>query len=84
MGPSRAATTALVLSLTEKQQPTDQDFAAKKDEIRESLVQNKQSEMFNLFVDNLRQQLEKSGKIRINQDELKQLTRGQGAPEQGE
>jgi hypothetical protein len=47
-------------------------------------VQNKQSEMFGLFVANLRQQLEKAGKIRINQDELKQLTRGQGGPEQGE
>ena len=83
-GPIESGNNGVVLSLTEKQQPTDQDFASKKDEIRESLMQNKQSEMFNLFVDNLRQQLEKSGKIRINQDELKQLTRGQGAPEQGE
>jgi peptidyl-prolyl cis-trans isomerase D len=83
-GPIDSGNNGIVLSLTEKQQPTDQDFASKKDEIRESLVQTKQNEMFGLFVGNLRQQLEKSGKIRINQDELKQLTRGQGVPDQGE
>jgi len=83
-GPIESGNNGVVLSLTDKQQPTDPDFASKKDEIRESLVRAKQNEMFNLFVANLRQQLEKSGKIRINQDELKQLTRGQGAPDQGE
>ena len=83
-GPIDSGNNGVVLSLTEKQQPSDQDFASKKDEIRESLVAAKQGEMFNLFVGNLRQQLEKSGKIRINQDELKQLTRGQGVPDQGE
>jgi hypothetical protein len=40
-------------------------------------------EMFNLFVANLRAQMEKSGKIKINKDEMKNLTRSQGG-EQGE
>ena len=40
-------------------------------------MQKKQGELFNLFVANLRQQMEKSGKIKINQQELKNLTRGQ-------
>ena len=39
--------------------------------------------MFGLFVTNLRDQMEKSGKIKINQDEMKTLTRAQ-AQEQGE
>ena len=39
------------------------------------LLQNKQEEMFGLFVSNLRDQMEKSGKIKINQDEMKNLTR---------
>ena len=39
--------------------------------------------MFDLFVANLRTQMEKSGKIKINQDEMKNLTRAQGG-EQGE
>ena len=37
-----------------------------------------------LFVTNLRAQMEKSGKIQINVDEMKNLTRSQAAPEQGE
>jgi hypothetical protein len=40
--------------------------------------------MFGLFVSNLRAQMEKAGKIQINADEMKNLTRSQAAPEQGE
>jgi hypothetical protein len=57
---------------------------SKKDEIRDSLLQAKQSEMFELFVSNLRDQMEKSGKIKINQDEMKTLTKTPGAGEEGE
>ena len=40
--------------------------------------------MFGLFVTNLRAQMEKSGKIKINADEMKNLTRAPGGGEQGE
>jgi peptidyl-prolyl cis-trans isomerase D len=70
--------TGVVLSVLERQEPTDQDFTAKKDQIRDSLVEKKQENLFQLFVSNLRDQMEKSGKIKINQDEMKQLTRGGG------
>jgi hypothetical protein len=60
-----------------------QDFAAKQDQIRDGLRQTKQLETFNIFLTNLRTQMEKSGKIKINQDEMKNLTRSQ-AGEQGE
>jgi peptidyl-prolyl cis-trans isomerase D len=83
-GPIDNGNTGAVLMLREKQDPTDQDFAAKKDQIRDSLLQSKQGELFNLFVANLRDQMQKSGKIKINQDELKGLTRGQGGGEEGE
>ena len=72
-----------MLAILEKQEPTEQDYAAKKDQIRDSLLQTKQSELFGLFVDNLRAQMEKSGKIKINQQELKTLTK-QGGEDQGE
>jgi len=39
--------------------------------------------LFGLFVSNVRQQMEKSGKIKINQQELKNLSRSQ-ASEEGE
>jgi hypothetical protein len=72
-----------VLNVLEKQQPTDQDFATKKDQIRDSLLQAKQGELFGMFVANLREQMEKSKKIKINQDEMKTLTHG-SLGEQGE
>ena len=72
-----------MLSILDKQEPSQQDFEARKDQVRDSLLQSKQQEMFGLFLTNLRAQLEKAGKIKINQDEMKNLTRAQ-AQEQGE
>ena len=63
------------------QEPTDQDFSAKKDQIRDSLIRSKQQDLFGLFLTNLRQQMEKSGKIKINEQEVKSLTKGQGGEE---
>jgi len=83
-GPIDTNTSGAVLLVLERQDPGDQDFAAKKDQIRDSLRQNKQQELFGLFVSNLRQQMEKSGKIKINQQELKNLTRRQGGEDEGE
>lgn len=83
-GPIDTTTSGVVLLLLEKQAPTEQDYAAKKDQIRQSLLQVKQSELFQLFVSNLRTQMEKSGKIKINQQELKSLTRQQSGEDEGE
>ena len=82
-GPISNGNTGVVLSILDRQEPSPQDFAAKQDQLRDSLRQARQMEMFNLFVANLRTQMEKSGKIKINQDEMKNLTRSQGG-EQGE
>jgi peptidyl-prolyl cis-trans isomerase D len=73
-GPVNSGANGVVLSLLEVQAPTEDDFAAKRDEIREQLLQSQKQELFGLFVNNVRQQMEKSGKIKINQDELKALT----------
>jgi peptidyl-prolyl cis-trans isomerase D len=81
-GPINSGATGAVLQVLEKQEPTADEFAQKKDGIRDSLVQQKQTELFGLFVNNLRQQMEKSGKIKVNVEEMKGLSRG--ASEQGE
>jgi hypothetical protein len=70
-----------VISVLESQKPNDADFNAKRDQIRDSLLQNKQQELFGLFISNLRDQMQKSGKIKINQEEMKTLTRS--ASEEG-
>jgi peptidyl-prolyl cis-trans isomerase D len=74
-GPINTGANGAVISLLEVQAPTDADFAAKRDQIREQLLQAKQQEIYELFVVNLRAQMEKSGKVKVNQDELKALTR---------
>ena len=83
-GPIDTNTAGAVLTMLERQEATEQDYAAKKDQIRDTLLQQKQQELFAMFVTNLREQMEKSGKIKINQQELKTLTRQQGEEDQGE
>jgi peptidyl-prolyl cis-trans isomerase D len=74
-GPINNGGNAAVLAVVASEKPGDADFASKRDQIRDQLVQGKQQEIFSLFVTSLRDQMEKSGKIKINQDEMKQLTR---------
>jgi peptidyl-prolyl cis-trans isomerase D len=74
-GPINSGANGVVLALLDSQPPTDSDFAAKRDQIRDSLLQGKQQQLFGLFISNLRDQMEKSGKIKINQDEMKALTK---------
>jgi peptidyl-prolyl cis-trans isomerase D len=74
-GPISSGDNGAVLTVRERQAPTDQDFVAKKDQIRETLMQKKQNDVFGLYLETLRQSLEKSGKIKINQAELQTLTK---------
>jgi peptidyl-prolyl cis-trans isomerase D len=78
--PINSAGNGVVISILEVQAPSEADFIAKRDQIRDSLLQNRQQELFGLFVTNLRDQMEKSGKIKVNQDELKALTKAGNEP----
>ena len=80
-GPINSGGNGVVLAVLENQKPADADFASKRDQLRDQLLQGKQQELFGLFVSSLRDQMEKSGKIKINEDEMKLLTRTGG--EQG-
>src|ERR1700687_5760813 len=68
----------VVAQLLEKQSPTDQEFVAKKDQIRQSLLEAKQNDLFGLFVTNLRKDMENSHRLKVNQEEMKNLTRQGG------
>jgi peptidyl-prolyl cis-trans isomerase D len=74
-GPISNGSDAAVLQLLETQPPSDADFAAKHDQIREQLLQEKQRERFELFVSNVVDEMTKSGKIKRNDEELKSLAR---------
>jgi peptidyl-prolyl cis-trans isomerase D len=77
-GPITAGGNGVVAELMEKQAPTDQDFATKKDEIRQGLLEAKQNDLFGLFVTNLRKDMENTHKLKVNQEEMKNLTRQGG------
>ncbi len=80
-GPIISGSDGVVAKLLEKQAPSEQEFAAKKDEIRQGLLEQKQNEMFQLFVSNLRKDMEKSKRLKVNEDEMKNLTRQAGSEE---
>ncbi len=73
--PISASGNGVVAQLLEEQAPTDQEFSEKKDQIRESLLEAKQGDLFGLFVTNLRKDMEKSNRLKVNQEEMKNLTR---------
>jgi peptidyl-prolyl cis-trans isomerase D len=73
-GPITAGGNGVVAQLLDKQAPTDQEFTAKKDEIRQSMLDAKQGDLFGLFVTNLRKDMEKSNRLKVNQQEMKNLT----------
>jgi peptidyl-prolyl cis-trans isomerase D len=79
-GPINSGANGVVIDVTDVQPPSEADFVAKRDQIRDTLLQSKEQELFGLFVTNLREQMEKSGKIKINQEEMKTLTRSESEP----
>ena len=65
-GPINSGANGVVISVLEVQAPTDADFAAKRDQIRDTLLQGQQQEIFGLFVTNLR---EPDGEVGQDQDQ---------------
>lgn len=80
-GPINSGATAVVLAVIENQQPTDAEYAAKRDQIRDQLLLSRQQERFGLFVSSLIDDMTKSGKIKRNEEEIKAL--GRSGSEQG-
>jgi peptidyl-prolyl cis-trans isomerase D len=74
-GPIENGPTAVVLQVIENQQPTDAEYAAKRDQIKDQMLLQKQQERFGLFVAGLIDEMTKSGKIKKNADEIKTLTK---------
>jgi peptidyl-prolyl cis-trans isomerase D len=77
-GPMIAGGNGVVAQLLERQAPTDQEFSEKKDGVRQSLLEAKRNDLFGLFLTNLRKDMEKSNRLKVNQEEMKNLTRKAG------
>jgi len=66
----------VVVGLLEKQDPSDAEYAASKDEIKEALLGRKRSEAEEVFILALRSRLEKDGRIVINKQKVDALAGG--------
>jgi peptidyl-prolyl cis-trans isomerase D len=66
-----------VLQVVEKQEPSDADFTKDKDQIRDTLLRQKEQERMQMYVIGLRERLQKQGKIKINNDEWARAIGGQ-------
>jgi peptidyl-prolyl cis-trans isomerase D len=65
-GPINTGRTGFVAKLTEKQEPTSDEIAKNFDQTRETLLDQRREEMFEVFITSLQQQYEKEGRIRMN------------------
>src|SRR5271165_6396515 len=74
-GPIASGANGVVLAVLENQKPTDGDYAAKRDQIKDQMLLQKQQERFGLFVAGLIDEMTKSGKIKKNAEEIKALTK---------
>jgi peptidyl-prolyl cis-trans isomerase D len=72
-----------VVSLLERQEPPAALLAASRERIRDTLLQKKRDDSFEIFANSLRQRMEREGKIRVNQEQLKRITTPVAGSESG-
>jgi len=68
-----ASGSGAVLQVTDKQEPSAADLAAKQDQVRDSLLQQKRTQMFNVYADSVTARLKKEGVIKTNPKVAAQL-----------
>jgi peptidyl-prolyl cis-trans isomerase D len=77
-GPIVTGRDGVVLQIVDRKVPTEAEFQASKDQVREELLQEKRNEAFEIFASNLRQRMEKEGKIRFNKEERDRIFNARG------
>ena len=77
-GPINTGHTGVVVKLTDKQLPTDDDVTKNFDATRDALLGQRRDEMFEVFVSNLQNIYEKDGRIRMNRKAQQQSPLGGG------
>jgi peptidyl-prolyl cis-trans isomerase D len=80
-GPVNAGQSGVVVQLVERQEPSDADFNLGKDSVKEQLLSQKKNEAVDVYASALRDRMEKSGKLRIFEDRMKQYSGNAGGGE---
>ncbi len=79
-GPIGLQASGVVVMLIDKQQPTEDELKKSWDSAKETLLAQKRQELEGLYVQNLRERLEKEGKIKINKAEMEKMAKmGEGS-----
>ena len=73
-GPIQAGANGVVVKILDVQQPTEAQMKQDWDKAKQALLQQKREEYENVYVENLRNMLEKEGKIKINKKEMDRLS----------
>ena len=74
-GPIQSGHNGVVLKVLELQEPTPEQMKQDWDKAKDTLLEQKRNEIEGLYVENLRDHLEKEGKIKINKKEMESLSR---------
>jgi peptidyl-prolyl cis-trans isomerase D len=72
-GPVQGGANGIVIKVLEVQQPAPEQMKQDWDKAKEALLEQKREEYENVYVENLRNTLEKEGKIKINKKEMERL-----------
>ena len=72
-GPIQGGANGVVVKVLDVQQPTPEQMKQDWDKAKQALLQQKREEYENVYVENLRNTLEKEGKIKINKKEMERL-----------
>jgi peptidyl-prolyl cis-trans isomerase D len=73
-GPIDTGRGGVVVALTDRQEPPAEQIAASKDRLRDQLLEQKRGQYLQVFISALRDRMQKEGKIRINDAEMKRIT----------
>ncbi len=73
-GPIQAGPNGVVVKVLEVEAPTDAQIKQDWDKQKDTLAEQKREEFENLYVENLRNAMEKEGKIKINKKEMERVT----------
>jgi peptidyl-prolyl cis-trans isomerase D len=74
-GPIYDGRDGAVLSVTERKEPSAAELQQGAERVSEQLLQKKRNEMLVVYFGGAKERLQKDGKIKINENELKSLTR---------
>jgi peptidyl-prolyl cis-trans isomerase D len=79
-GPLNLGQKGAVLEVVERVEPSTSDpaFARDRDELRDQLSEKKREEALQLYLSSLGTRMEKEGKVKINQAEMNNLSKGRG------